>query len=216
MAVDNGSHDRTGEIISGWSSRNRAVVYHRIERNEGYGNGILAGIPLATAPWIGTVAADGQVDAEDVLRLFDVVRGADTWVMAKARRCFRMDGLLRKFVSIGYNLLFRLLWPNVASIDVNGMPKILPRDAVKAMALRSKDWFLDAEIMIKSQALAIRIIEFNVFARLRGNGVSHVKAGTCWEFAVNLLKYRFSRRWRRELAGGLSPVGDCSRANAKI
>ncbi len=215
VAVDNGSRDRTGEIIREWASRNPAVLHHRVEQNAGYGNGILQGIPLATASWVGTIAADGQVDAEDVLRLFEVVRSTDTWVLAKARRCFRMDGMVRKYVSVAYNLIFRILWPSVASIDINGIPKIMPREALAAMRLQSKDWFLDPEIMIKSQVLGIRVIEFNVFARLRGAGVSHVKPGTCWEFFRNLLKYRLDSRWKKDL---VRPPGAavCSTANAKI
>jgi len=216
VAVDNGSSDRTGEIIRDWASRSPAVVHHRVEVNTGYGNGILAGIPLATAPWVGTIAADGQVDAEDVLRLFEVVRSTDTWVLAKARRCFRMDGMLRKCVSVAYNMMFRLLWPNVASIDINGIPKIMPRDAILAMGLRSKDWFLDPEIMIKSQALGIRVIEFNVFARLRGAGVSHVKPGTCWEFFSNLVQYRVGGRWKSDLIVDRASAARPSTANAKI
>jgi glycosyltransferase involved in cell wall biosynthesis len=216
VAVDNGSRDRTGEIIRSWAARNPAVMHQRVERNQGYGNGILVGLPVATAPWVGIIPADGQVDAEDVLRLFDVVRSCDSWVLAKARRCFRMDGIIRKIVSVGYNLLFRLLWPTVASIDINGLPKILPRQAIAAMGLESRGWFLDPEIMIKSHVLGMRVIEFNVFARLRGGGVSHVKAGTCWDFFNNLLSYRFRGEWRRKLAKERAALmTDCSPANVK-
>jgi len=181
-----------------------------VEVNQGYGNGILAGLPLATGAWVGIIPADGQVDADDVVRLFDVVRLSDSWALAKARRCFRLDGLLRKFVSVGYNLMFRTMWPTVASIDINGLPKIMPRECVAAMGLKSKGWFLDPEIMIKSHALGIRVIEFNVFARLRGGGVSHVKAGTCWEFFRNLLRYRFHGDWKRELKHDRAAVAECS------
>jgi len=106
---------------------------------------------------------------------------------------------LRKVVSVGYNVAFRLMWPTVASIDINGLPKIMPREAMLAMGLKTKGWFLDPEIMIKSHALGMRVIEFNVFARMRGAGVSHVKPGTCWEFFLNLAKYRFGGKWKREL-----------------
>src|SRR5262245_9875101 len=61
VACDNGSSDRTGEIIKGFVAQGLPVVYHRVEKNEGYGNGILQSIPLCTAPWIGTIPADGQV-----------------------------------------------------------------------------------------------------------------------------------------------------------
>jgi glycosyltransferase involved in cell wall biosynthesis len=199
ILVDNGSTDRTGEILRGWADRNPAVVHYKVEKNEGYGNGVLSGLAQASAPWVGSIPADGQVDAEDVVRLYEVVRQSDTWVLAKVRRRFRLDGMLRKIVSTTYNVSFRVLWPTIASVDVNGSPKIMPREALPAMALQSKDWFLDPEIMIKAHTLGMRVLEFNVFARLRGAGVSHVKPGTCWEFFRNLLKYRFTTKWKREL-----------------
>jgi glycosyltransferase involved in cell wall biosynthesis len=215
IAVDNGSRDKTGEIIKSWAARTPRVVHHRVEQNQGYGNGILNGIPLATAPWVGIIPADGQVDAEDVVRLFEVAHTSNTWVLAKARRCFRMDGLLRKIVSIGYNLMFRVMWPSVASIDINGLPKIMPREAIASMGLTSRGWFLDPEIMIKSSALQMRVIEFNVFARLRGGGVSHVKAGTCLDFFANMLHYRFYSDWKRDVAPGRAAVEDRAPASAK-
>ena len=113
-----------------------------------------------------------------------------------------MDGLWRKVVSVSYNLMVRVLWPRLGSIDVNGSPKILPRDVLNAMDLQSKNWFLDPEIVIKAHYMGLRILEFNVFARMRGNGLSHVRVMTCWEFLRNLMIFRFSTtmpKWRRNL-----------------
>ncbi len=199
ILVDNGSADRTGDILRGWAARSAGVVHHRVEKNVGYGNGVLAGMARASAPWIGSIPADGQVDAEDVVRLYELVRESNSWVVAKVRRRFRLDGMLRKIVSVTYNLTFRMMWPAIASIDINGSPKILPREALAAMALNSKGWFLDPEIMIKAHALGMRVMEFNVFARLRSAGISHVKPETCWDFVRNLMRYRFTSRWKRDL-----------------
>ncbi len=200
VAVDNGSEDRTGEIIRELQRESPAVVHHRIEVNEGYGNGILQGIELCTAPWIGMIPADGQVDARDVVRLYEAVVAADRPVVGKVRRRFRMDGLVRRLVSITYNLFVRVLWPRLGSLDVNGSPKILPREVLSAMELQSRGWFLDPEILIKAHTLGIRILEFNVFARMRGAGLSHVRPATAWEFFRKLLSYRFSRElsdWKK-------------------
>jgi hypothetical protein len=115
----------------------------------------------------------------------------------------------RKLVSAAYNLLVRCLWPRLQSVDVNGSPKIVHRDHLLVMQLTSKQWFLDPEIMIKAHYMGVRVLEFNVFARMRGSGLSHVRAGTCWEFLKNLLYYRFSRRiarWRRQLAATAAPT----------
>jgi len=67
------------------------------------------------------------------------------------------------------------------------------------MELKSKDWLLDPEIMIKAHRMGLRILEFNVFARMRGSGISHVRMGTVWVFIWFLLKFRFSREWRKEI-----------------
>jgi glycosyltransferase involved in cell wall biosynthesis len=202
IAVDNGSRDRTGEILRTLAEKHACVRPHRIEQNQGYGFGLLSGIPLSRARWVGFIPADGQIDAQDVVHLFEAAAASRGDVVAKARRRFRMDGLRRKIVSIAYNLLIRLLWPRLDSLDINGTPKILPREALLRMDLQSRGWFLDPEIMIKSHYMGLRVLEFNVFARMRGSGVSHVRAETCVEFLRNLLTYRFSGKldaWRRSL-----------------
>jgi len=208
VAVDNGSRDRTGEILARLAGEHACVRPHRVEVNQGYGFGLLSGIPLARGKWVGFIPADGQIDAEDVVRLYEAAAESNGNVVAKARRRFRMDGLQRKIVSIAYNLMIRMLWPRLDSLDVNGTPKILPRDALLAMRLESRGWFLDPEIMIKAHAMGMRVLEYNVFARMRGNGVSHVRASTCWEFFRNLLVWRFGppiRRWK-ELDASASAV----------
>jgi glycosyltransferase involved in cell wall biosynthesis len=199
IAVDNGSWDRTGEIIREFAAKNPSVIFHRVEQNQGYGNGVLSALPACTAPWVGIIPADGQVDAEDVVRLFEAAISGGGNVVAKVRRRFRMDGLRRKIISIAYNLFVQMLWPGFGSIDVNGNPKILPRDLVQSMRLQSKGWLLDAEILIKAYYLGVRIIELNVFGRMRGNGLSHVRMETCWEFFTSLLAFRFSKQWRQEM-----------------
>ena len=202
VAVDNGSTDATGAVIAQLKERFPGIVPTRVQVNQGYGNGLLHGVPLCTASWIGFIPADGQVDAEDVVRLYEAAAATRGRVLAKVRRRFRMDGLLRKIVSTSYNVFVRVLWPGLASIDVNGSPKLLPADVLRAMDLQSKDWLLDPEIMVKAHQMGLRVLEFNVFARMRGAGLSHVRATTCWEFFHRLLVFRLTSHWRTN-----DPVG---------
>ena len=199
IAVDNGSSDNTGAIIRKLADELPAVVPHLVEQNQGYGYGVLRGLPLATAPWVGIIPADEQVGPDDVVRLYELAVAAGRPVVAKVRRRFRPDGMNRKLISMMYNLFVRLLWPTLATLDVNGSPKLLPRDAAEAMGLRSKDWFLDAEIMIKAHTMGLRVREMNVIARLRSAGTSHVSRSACWEFLLNILSYRFDGSWKEEL-----------------
>lgn len=191
IAVDNGSGDRTDEILARLAADEPEVRIVTVDENRGYGHGVLCGIPACRGRWIGVIPADGQVDAEDVARLFLAAVTTDGRVLAKVRRRFRMDGLIRKVVSVAYNLFFRALWPKIASLDINGSPKILPREYVERMDLESEDWLLDAEMMVKAHRLGLRVFEVNVFARMRGAGTSNVRAGTVFQFLTRLLGVRF-------------------------
>ena len=180
IAVDNGSSDLTGDIIQELAEEYPAITPLRVDVNNGYGNGILEGIKVARAPWVGMIPADGQV------------LSSDGNVVGKVRRRFRMDGLTRKAISSIFNLFVRSLWPSLESIDINGSPKILPAKLLELMDLQSTNWLLDMELMIKAHYLNVHILELNVFARMRGNGLSHVRAATCLEFLKYILIFRFS------------------------
>jgi hypothetical protein len=101
-----------------------------------------------------------------------------------------MDGFLRKVVSVSYNSFVHLLWPTVGSWDVNGQPRMISRQLLLDMRLESVNWFIDPEMIVKAHHMGVRILEVNVFARMRGNGLSHVRATTCWEFFRCLLAFR--------------------------
>jgi glycosyltransferase involved in cell wall biosynthesis len=201
VLVDNGSTDGTGDVVRRMQPDHPGLRVHRVEVNQGYGNGILEGIPLASADWVGMIPADGQVDAEDVVRLYEAALSTDGNIVAKVRRRFRLDGFKRKIVSIAYNVMVLALWPGIGTLDTNGSPKLLRRDALLAMRLESRRWFLDPELMIKAHYMGLKVMEVNVFARMRGTGLSHVRPSTMWEFFAELLRYRFTGlipRWRRE------------------
>jgi glycosyltransferase involved in cell wall biosynthesis len=196
VAVDNGSRDRTGEILLELSRRHVRLVTTRVDTNRGYGNGLLAGLPLATAPWVGILCADGQVAAEDVAALFLSAERSNQPALFKVRRRFRRDGLKRKIVSIAYNFAMAALFPGLGSIDVNGNPKLLPRAWMERMDLQALDWFLDAEMLLAARRLGLPVVEIDVVGFARGGGASNVRASTCLEFARNILRERFGGRRR--------------------
>ena len=210
VCVDNGSRDGTARVIDELAARYPGQIVHgTVQRNIGMGNGVLTGIPLASAPLVGMIPADGQVDADDCVRLYEAVVEAGNAVLGKVRRRFRMDGMQRKVISVFYNVFVRMLFPGIGSWDVNGCPRLMPREALLGMELSSTNWLIDPEILIKAYYMGLRVVVFNVFARARGRGVSHVGASTCWEFLTYLLRFRFSgalRQWRQRRLGVASAV----------
>ncbi len=191
VLVDNGSADRTGAIIDELIAEGMPVVKATVPVNQGFGLGALTGLRQCSGRWIGFMCVDDQVHPQDVVRLYEIAAKAKTPKLFKVRRRFRLDGRMRRVVSFIYNLLTTMLFGDLGSMDLNANPKILPRPYIQAMRLRSKDWFLDAEVMIKAKRMGLPVYEMNIFALMRAEGVSHVRPATCWEFIRNLLYYRF-------------------------
>ena len=194
ILVDNGSLDDTGEIIDQMIAEGMPIVKAKVEINQGYGNGILQGLNFCQGKFVGFICADGQVDAHDVAKVYEIAANAKSPYLVKVRRRFRMDGLVRKIVSINFNLLITILFGGLGSIDINGNPKIFPSSFLAPMNLQSKDWFLDAEVMIKAKKLGLQVFELNVIAQMREGGKSNVRTSTVKEFINNLIQYRLRQK----------------------
>jgi glycosyltransferase involved in cell wall biosynthesis len=188
VLVDNGSRDGTRAQIEALEAKEPEVVGVYLGRNQGYGGGILAGIERCDSDLLGYMWGDGQVAAEDVLRVYRrlVHEGAD---LAKARRIARDDGPTRAIVTRIYNTANLWLF-HIPSTDANGCPKLLRRSAWDRLAPRSKDWFLDPEIMLGAVESGMKIAEVDVRAGARHSGHSKVKGATVFEFAVHMLRRR--------------------------
>jgi len=197
VLVENGSLDGTGGEIKRLRSLHCEVSHVRVGRNEGYGLGVLAGLAAAAGRTVGFMGGDGQTAARDARRIWDVAReNPDSLV--KARRIRRFDGPHRRWNSAVFNRLMRLCFGRISS-DVNGTPKLFPRDWLPVLRLSSKDWFLDAEVLLKAAALGKRIVEVDVTFGKRSGGRSHVRLAAVVEFLRNMARYRFGElaSWKR-------------------
>jgi len=208
VLVNNGSTDRTGEIIEELINEGYPIKKVEFKENQGYGGGILHGLAECEAPIVGFLCADGQVSSEDVLMAYRLILGREDRVLTKVRRRFREDSWKRKIISIIYNGLMQVLYGRLGAIDINGSPKIFSRKTFEAMELVSKDWFLDPEIIIKCKYLGLRVIEVDVEGVQRKGGTSNVNLGTCVEFLKNLTQYRLGNRlgqWKGRITEGGVP-----------
>ncbi len=191
--VDNGSGDRTGERIARLAAVEPRILPVYLESNAGYGGGILAGIAaareVACLSVVGWAWGDDQVDPAVLPRLLaHVEAGAH---LAKARRVAREDGRRRAAISRAYALCLR--GRGVQLPDVNGCPKLLSVDAFDVLSPRSRDWFLDAEVVLGCLKRGWEVADEPVVMRPRGAGKSKVRARTLVEFAVNLARWSGNR-----------------------
>ena len=132
---------------------------------------------------------DAQNPVSDVVRMYRALRETGADVM-KGRRVLRHDGPYRRLVSITYNVLFRLFFRTRGLWDINGKPKALTRAAYEQLDLRSDDWFIDAEIVLKARDLGLKIRELPVEFFENEERASLVRPAAIWEFARNMVRVR--------------------------
>ncbi len=191
ILVNNGSWDATPRVIDSFIAQGYPVKRVDVPVNQGYGWGIICGLKVVRGKYIGYMGADGQIQAEDVMRTWQKMREASGETVVKGKRINRADGPLRRSVSWVFNTLFVLLYGPITR-DVNGTPKFFYREHLPILNLTSKGSFLDAELLIKAHALRFDIIEVPVTFYPRQGGASTVRVmSKSWEFFKDMIQFRY-------------------------
>ena len=181
--------DRTPEVVRGIAARDsriKAVV--KIKKGM-MGWDMKSGFQAATGKSLAVIDGDGQMPSSDVIRVYQLMKknGLD---LAKTYRAKRNDSSYRRLISVGYNILFKLLFPGINAWDMNSKPKIMTREFYEKMNLESNGWFIDAEIMIFARRLQARIGEVQTVFLSMDSRPSFVKPFSILEFLGNLFWYR--------------------------
>ena len=148
-----------------------------------------SGLQVATGKTLAVIDGDGQMPYTDVLRVYKLMveKGFD---FVKTVRIQRNDGYYRKFISLIYNSMFKILFPGVNAWDINSKPKIMTRNIYQKMDLKSNGWFIDAEIMIQAARFKARIGKVETVFHSISSRPSFVKPMAILEFLGNLIFYR--------------------------
>ena len=200
ILVNNGSVDKSPQILENLAKENpnNIKVVH-VPINHGYGWGIINGLKIASAEYVGFMCGDAQIKPEDVVTVCRLIE-QENCDLAKVKRVSREYSLWRKIISSVYNRLFWVMF-RAASLDINGTPKIFHKDWLGRLQLTARDCFIDAEIMIKAKYLNLRIGEVPVEFLRREKGRSHVRVTTFLEFARNMLDYKLGggvKEWKQK------------------
>lgn len=184
--------DRTPAVVEELArGRDTVRVVAEVKRGD-MGWDFRAGLREARGSYLVVIDGDGQVPIQYALDTYRMLKETGAAVV-KGRRFVREDGSVRTLTSLGYNLLFRLLFRTRGVWDVNGRPKGLTRDAYERLALRADDWFLDAELLLKARRQGLPVAELPVRFLVNEARGSFVGLDTVWEFVRNMVLWRLGR-----------------------
>lgn len=173
IVVNDGSQDKTEEVVGKIARRSKRVRLISHSYNRGYGQALKTGFKTAKFDYVFFTDSDRQfrLDALDVMypiaktEVIDLVIGY---------RLKRKDPLLRKFLSWGYNTLASFLFDlNVKDVDCAF--KLFRKDIFKKIKIESKSFFFNTEILAKARFFNFNIIEVGVPHFPRTAGKSTVK-----------------------------------------
>mgnify|MGYP001606464325 FL=1 len=123
IVVNNGSADDTSAVLKKLPGEIPELMTTDVFPNQGYGNGVLAGLAVAQGDILGWMHADNQVSPKDVLLIYQNLKEKNL-DFCKAVRVGRDEHWMRIIQSRVYNTFFRLLFGGELR-DINGTPKIL-------------------------------------------------------------------------------------------
>jgi len=170
ILVDNGSTDDSPAVLARLLPLYPGCRSVRVEKNQGYGFGILSGLRAAKGDILGWTHADMQTDPQDALRglaLFDQF-GRDVFV--KGRRHGRpfADVAFTVGMSIFETALLQSpLW------DINAQPTMFSRQFFETWQSPPHDFSLDLYAYYLARQARLPVHRFSVRFGERAHGTSH-------------------------------------------
>lgn len=167
LVVNDGSHDRTAEIVDALAAEDSRVKPVHHPTNRGYGGAVKSGFRASTCEYVMFMDADRQFDIADIrlltpfVPLFDIVAGF---------RMERSDPIHRRINAEVFNLAVRILF-DVHIRDLDCAFKIFRGDLIRSLELTSGGALLNAESMAKLRRQGATMVQVGVphYRRVAGS-----------------------------------------------
>lgn len=177
VIVDDGSTDRTPQILAEWASLEPRIRVVTNDPNRGYSQALIRGFHACRYSVVFYTDADAQFDLMEMGRLYPLIADAD---MVAGIRVGRQDPWFRLVTSGVFNAIqARVL--GVRARDVNCAFKFFRRDFFEKVDLCSDGFLIDAELYARADRAGLRWAQGPVTHRPRTQGSTTVKVGTIRE-----------------------------------
>lgn len=170
ILVDNGSTDDTPTLLNELLPHHPGCRSVRVDVNQGYGFGILAGLRAANGNILGWTHADMQTDPRDVLLGLELFDQYGTNIYVKGRRYGRPISDVAFTVGMGVFetlLLGRVMW------DINAQPNMFSRSFFDSWESPPSDFSLDLYAYYRALKRGMPVHRFPVRFGERAHGISH-------------------------------------------
>ena len=195
ILIDNGSTDGSDKILKTIKDLDQLLKTYRLEKNQGYGGGIIYGLSKAKGKYIGWTHADLQTDPADVLNGFKLMDSDKIFV--KGSRVGRpiADNIFSIGMGIFESIILRTkLW------EINAQPTIFSKKFFLSWSDPPEDFSLDlySYVMAKKNNLSIK--RLTVFFPERFYGNSSWNTGLKSKLALIQRTIKFSFQLKKRIS----------------
>ena len=168
--VDNGSTDDSPAVFEALLPKYPGCRSIRVDVNQGYGHGIIAGLKAARGDILGWTHADMQADPMDAWDGLSLFGSNPELNFVKGRRYGRpfLDTVFTMGMSCFETvLLFRPMW------DINAQPTLFTRRFFESWESPPNDFALDLYAYYQASVQGLNVRRFRVRFGPRAYGISH-------------------------------------------
>ncbi len=169
LVVDDGSRDRTGEILDRMVTEVPQLRHLHHPQNRGYGAALRTGFAAAAKRFVFYMDSDGQFDIRDLDLLLPLVTDADHIVTGF--RIERRDPFIRRLNARLFNGLLVRLVLGVRVRDLNCAFKVIPKKVLEQLTLESTGALINAEVFGRAVRRGFRVKEVGVHHYPRTAGI---------------------------------------------
>lgn len=171
VVVNDGSTDGTAELCSEFErcdSRFRAIHH---DQNLSLGAALRSGLQAASGRYLLYTDADLPFDLREVRRAIRYLHLYEADIVSGFRLSRAGEGARRMLYSYSYNALVRA-WFGLRVRDVNFAAKLIRREVIETLDLRSSSSFIDVEILVAAERAGFRTVQFGLDYFPRSHGTS--------------------------------------------
>lgn len=192
LVIDDGSRDRTGEIIERLTREIPRVRVIHHERNLGFGLTLQEVFGSPRTDWVFFIPGDGQIPPGELLKLWPHRGEADFILGWRVRR---QDPWRRRWTAAIYNLMISAaLGRRIHDVD---SVVLFRRAILERVRLAARSVFLHAEFCLKAAAAGARILEVPIDHHPRRGGEARGnRPSVIWATLRELIAYLLDRRRR--------------------
>lgn len=185
IVVNDGSYDRTAEVVLELKKRDQNIRLVSHKENRGYGAAVKTGLKACQNDWIFFTDSDGQFRYDELPKF---VNASSKYDLVIGYRKKRMDPFHRVFIAQVLLKIWNFVLFRLTVRDVDCAYKLFTRGVRDSMSLDTQSAITVTEFIVKAKAHGFRILQLPVIHYPRKFGE---QTGGNWRVIVRAARESF-------------------------